>query len=755
MDVNIAINERTFAQAGDNSVHVAQLKFPRVVILGGGAVVSEYYLPAFKTLPFPPVTVVEPSENAVESIRKSYPGVETSIQDFRSFLDFGANTFDAAIVALPNNLHFEATAMCLNLGLHVLCEKPLTLDRDQCFDLAQSAERSRRVLSVGMVRRLIPAVTAMKSAVRAGLIGRVTSIDIEDGSPYAWLSDSGAFFQRDNGGVLADMGIHYLDMIEDLLTAKLFPVSYSDDWHGGVEADCDLRLRSEFGVDVALKLSRLRNLENRITVSGEKGTITIHKGDFESCSWRATDSNVVGQLRPERCFEFGNWAPLFESCFAEQLCRFAAAVEGQEKYMISARQVANTVGLVQWAYHNRESAGMQGGCSSAEEKDCGSFAVTGASGFIGTRLVERLFENGTNHVRALVRTYRTCSPIAKFPVELYKVDILDKADILNRLRGSRYVVHLAYGRDGRYRDRAGATIQGTRNVVEAAIEAQVECVLILSTIYVFGNSCTPETIDETQSYRPIGGEYGKSKAEVEKWCLERAKTSGKTRIVVLNPSCVYGAHGKTYTRLPIDLARHGRFCWVDQGRGLANYTYVDNLVDAILLALSNIRANGNRFIINDGTTTWLEFLKPMLGSCFEQVPSYTQTELRELQPRHSFVGAIGKSLSTPEAVDRFKETKAVSQFMNVLDQWFPSAGKKIRSVRATVSDKGGAGATARKIPPLWVADLFGPQQSTFLSTKAEQILGWKPKIGLEEGQSRSVEYLLWLKLMGSTQDDSK
>ena len=109
------------------------------------------------------------------------------------------------------------------------------------------------------------------------------------------------------------------------------------------------------------------------------------------------------------------------------------------------------------------------------------------------------------------------------------------------VKGVRTVYHLAV--DGGSPDARRVTIEGTRNVVEAAIEAGAECVVVLSTMYVFGFPETDEPVDETAPYRPYGGVYARSKAVMERWCLRRAATSGATRIVVLNPSCVFGPGG--------------------------------------------------------------------------------------------------------------------------------------------------------------------------------------------------------------------
>jgi hypothetical protein len=173
------------------------------------------------------------------------------------------------VIALPNCLHEEAALAELAAGYHVLCEKPLALTEAGCRRIAAAAEAAGRVAAVGMVRRLTAASVALREALAAGLVGAVRRIDIEDGAYYPWLSDSGAFFRPENGGILADMGVHYLDLAADLF-GPLEPVRYHDDWRGGCEANAEYHLLAPGGLPVRLRLSRDRTLKNRFLVEGER-----------------------------------------------------------------------------------------------------------------------------------------------------------------------------------------------------------------------------------------------------------------------------------------------------------------------------------------------------------------------------------------------------------------------------------------------------------------------------------------------------
>jgi predicted dehydrogenase len=117
--------------------------------------------------------------------------------------------------------------------------------------LADYAKEKNKILAVNMERRLSPCVVALGEALRGKIIGDLLSIDVEMGDPYIWMSETGSFFSKENGGFLVDFGIHYLDLIW-YLVGRLIPVSYRDDYQGGVEANFEFQLRTEEGIPLRI-----------------------------------------------------------------------------------------------------------------------------------------------------------------------------------------------------------------------------------------------------------------------------------------------------------------------------------------------------------------------------------------------------------------------------------------------------------------------------------------------------------------------
>jgi nucleoside-diphosphate-sugar epimerase/predicted dehydrogenase len=698
------------------------------IMLGSGAVARECFLPSFERLgTLDKLTVVDITVSP--ELRKAWPGVNFVEGDFRSMANLPRKSgITAAIITLPNCLHEEAVIGLLNSGFHALCEKPLALTEDGVRKMRDAAEKNERLLAVNMVRRLYPSIAAMARMIGNGELGKITRVTMEHGGPFRWPVRSFAPFQPQNGGVFADMGVHYLDLAE-LFVGPAELKSYRDDWRGGVEAEAEAELESASGATVRIMVSRLRTLSNTITVEGVDGTV---EADVDSLGkfqlFRPGDDQAL-EIHPIRRQPSAPLPVSFQQCFERQIQRFDDRIAAGNHFTEDADTALRSARIIEQAYRHRCRK------SSPQRQDPNGFKpaaslITGATGFIGTRLVERLFDGGATDVTGIIRRPQNCAAAARFPLKLVNADLLDFNAVRKAMEGQTHVFHLAYGRDGANAE--AITIQGTENVVNAAIEAGCEAVVVLSTINVIG--WPSGDTDESAPYRPAGGTYGLTKAAMEKWCLKRARESGKTRIVVLLPSCVYGPGGKTFTELPAELASQGAFGWISGGAGIANYVFIDNLIDAIFLAASKPEAHGRRFIVNDGWTSWREFLNPIVKPWEKTIASYESGELARLDGK-SRRGALKRALKAAGSSAEFRHQLKQTPLGSIARALAPKS--VLKAGTATAPENG----TKAALPPAWLEDLFGNCRTRFSSARAQSELGWVPRTSLEEGQRISVEHL--------------
>ena len=718
-----------------------------ILILGAGAVVRRFYGPALQSLGLLSKTTIIDTSLATRSGVRAKRLID---DDYRTFLSTGdLSAFTHCVVALPNALHHDAAAEALRHGFHVLCEKPLAMRATECSSLADLAESRHSLLAVNMVRRASPGIQIAAEVIRRGWLGDVRAVRFIHGGRYAWPAMSLEPFQPWNGGVLADMGVHYLDLAE-LLLGPLNPVRYHDDFAGGVESECEFALRTASGATVDISLSRQRPLANEIRVMGSVAELRMIADNPNECVLHSDSPKLGRSLR--LCTSTANSMTLVE-CFVEQLSRFLAG-DISDKTLASGRDAAQTATLIEWAYDNRRSSQAHTVITAAGPRlSPGKVYVTGATGFIGSHLIARLHRDGVSEVTAGYHSRVGCASISRFPVRYHATDLLNMAHVREVVRGKRYVFHLAYGWD----DPEAVNVKRTRNVVNAAIAEGVEAVVVLSTMYVLGRP--GEVVNENCPYRPIGGAYGRAKAKMERWCLQRARHSGKTRIVLLLPTCVYGPRGSTYTQQPASLAREGKFCWIDGGSGTANVTYVENLVDAMLLAAVVEEAHGRRFIINDECLTWREFLGPVVERWMDSIPSMDAATLARVNATLRGPGLrdiLRSALRSAEFRSTAKRAWLAYRrrlaymrhrsrlFSRLRLNWLGPTIKKWASGAADylqASPRVDFGPRFSDPPPLWLVDVFSGAKDFFSAERAHRELGWKPAVPSEEARRRTLTWL--------------
>lgn len=158
------------------------------------------------------VAVADIDENRLELIKARYPQTKLTT-NYHDLFDMG---LDAVTVATPPATHFSITKDCLENGLHVLVEKPLTLNSQDAEKLIQIAKENDRIIMVGHTFEYNSAVHALKDIITSGEIGDVYYIDA------ARLSLG--LFQKDSN-VLWDLAPHDISILLFLLEQE--PISVS------------------------------------------------------------------------------------------------------------------------------------------------------------------------------------------------------------------------------------------------------------------------------------------------------------------------------------------------------------------------------------------------------------------------------------------------------------------------------------------------------------------------------------------------
>jgi nucleoside-diphosphate-sugar epimerase len=336
--------------------------------------------------------------------------------------------------------------------------------------------------------------------------------------------------------------------------------------------------------------------------------------------------------------------------------------------------------------------------------------ILGASGFIGKRTVEMLSLETTNEVRPIVRSSESVERLARPDLKSYIADALDEAALGAAFADCDVVIHAVVGNPLLIRKTISATYQAAQN-------AGVRRLVYLSTASVHGQSPSPGTDESSPLSDRQSLAYNNAKVQAERKLLE-LRANGSTEVVMLRPSIVFGPRDRWTTEFANALSA-GTAYLVNEGKGICNSIYVDNLVHAIRLATTASDADGEAFLVSDRErVTWADLYRPIaeaLGQDFSKIRN------------------IDNPTFTPSLKDRIKETLRNSDLVQTSLSLIPNKSNQMA--------KGTAQKTLQQPALNQEMALLYQCQYKLPCQKAQKILGYEPIVSFSEACRRTIDWL--------------
>ena len=701
---------------------------------------------------------------------------------------------DAVLLLLPNHLHYPVARELLEAGLHVLCEKPLANTSDEARNLCALAEARGRVLAVGYMKRFEPNFALMARLIADRFLGRLHRFDFEFGSAGGWAPLSGYNLQREQagGGVLLVNGCHLVDR---MLCWFGHPtqIAFEDDAHGGVEANCSATFAFDSGLTGEFRLSKTIVLRNRFRLYGERGCVEMTDAQRESVTYFPAGRPGLAH----EIFEHPRPAPLEDAQYFQlQIEDFATAIRSGVPPRVSGREATASIEVIErcyrvrrplpeaWAFDSLPSltrradaaagvdldlqtvamAGVGAAVASSANRSTGgshgtqlltrpapalatppvksaasTVLVTGATGFVGGRLCEVLHLAGDVRPRALVHSSGKASYIARYPLEFAAADLTDFSSVRRAVDGCSFVVHLARGSNR-------VMIHGLENLLRAAVEARVGRFVHVSSVAVYGDNPPQSAESEGAAPRRTGNPYGDVKLEQEKLVESYGRRFGLP-FVILRPPHITGPHSHFVSAVQARL-QSGTLPIVDGGANVCNLVYIDNLVQAILLALEADRAAGETFFVTDRErVTWRTCLEDLAAIFGVEIPHATADQLavpdspgaRERLRRFSSVAF------SPEFRSALLDAPGLGAIGKFLYRGYALLPEKRRNyVRSRLSTSSANGSSRRRAVRYDAGDyLVASQRRTVVHScdKAERILGYTAPVGYRQALALTRDWL--------------
>jgi nucleoside-diphosphate-sugar epimerase len=337
--------------------------------------------------------------------------------------------------------------------------------------------------------------------------------------------------------------------------------------------------------------------------------------------------------------------------------------------------------------------------------------VTGSGGFIGGWIVEMLHLSPSAGVRAGIRSWSSAARLARFPLEIVLCDVMDKESIARAMSGASCVIHCVSGS-------SEAIIQGTANMLEVAQAHKVRRFVHLSTTEVYGN--VSGKIDETFPCQSTGNPYGDAKIEAEKLCWKYSKKG--LPVAVVRPSIVYGPFSRDWTvGFAQRLQSRNWGIFNGYGEGTCNLVYVADLVSGILLAARQELAVGEAFnLVGPESMTWNQYF-------YKFNTALGLPELRVIDPANARLRAA--VMDPIRSLGKFV-LKHFRAPLRKMSQGYRQAREIIQ-----YADK-----TLKTNPRIAELSLYN-RDAQYLTTKACDVLGYRPAFDVDRGLDLSVQWL--------------
>jgi len=325
--------------------------------------------------------------------------------------------------------------------------------------------------------------------------------------------------------------------------------------------------------------------------------------------------------------------------------------------------------------------------------------VTGATGLLGSHIVEQL-RRRHRPVRVLVRPNADVTWLRTQGVEFAEGDLCDRPSLRRACQGVECVYHSAarVGDWGPWEEFVAITIEGTRNLIDAAAEAGVRRFIHISSISVYGYvDGAGVVLDETA---PLGARlhrwsyYSRAKIAAEQLVWE-AHRAGRIRATVIRPSWLYGPRDRATIGRLVRAIQSGSARLIGGGDNRLNVVHAANVAEAAILAADSERAVGEAYnCSNDGVLTQREYFN-LIAQALGAPPVTRSVPYRVAHAAAFLLECIGHLLK-------------------------------------------------RKRPPLvtrYAVWLIG-RRSFFETRKAREQLGWRSTIPYHEGIPATVEWYL-------------
>lgn len=599
----------------------------RIGIVGCG-LNSDYHINFAKAYPDAKIVgVVDKDKSKAQACCEKY-NIKESFYSIKELVEHSRP--EVIHILTPPQTHFPLVKEAIEFKCHVIVEKPLALNLDEAKTLFALADQNGVNLCTMHNHFFDPCMAKAHDLVQKGHAGKIINIE----SYYGLNTQIPAFreYPAPNvlpwiynlpGGVYHDFMAHPLYVMLEY-TGKPIEIKVMKQNHGILPQNMPDELRIlingekalgtltfSFAAQPHLHFVKIYGTKMMIEVDFNTMTTVAHplsslpkaaqKATYNlSESWqlfKSTVSNVIdfarGKLKPYQGMKI-------------LIHRFYDSLKNNDEIPVTKQQALFVIETMDEIWKQLKPGTLNFDPiipqASYSLKHQEKVLVTGGTGFLGKRLVERLVAEGYQ-VRVLVRKLSNIKPLKKLGVEIFFGDVAVKKSLIRVFEGIDVVVHTAAGTSGSKKDSETGTIQGTQNVLELCNSKNIHKLIYISSCSVYGVADyeTDQIVTEESALERFPskrGYYSASKQQAESFVI-KAMENNSLPVVILRPGTIYGPGGDLFTPMMGFSLKNKAFIVIGNGKFELPFVYIDNLVETIIKSIQSDEANNQIFNVVD------------------------------------------------------------------------------------------------------------------------------------------------------------
>ena len=355
--------------------------------------------------------------------------------------------------------------------------------------------------------------------------------------------------------------------------------------------------------------------------------------------------------------------------------------------------------------------------------------VTGASGFIGRRLVEKLIMENDVQLTAVLRNAGKKQLLQDQNINTIIADLSNRAAIDQAVQGHDTVINLAYD----FKRSQKSNMRAFNNLFDACIKHGVKRFIQISSIVVY-DDWPGNDISEQSPTGEAGSDYKNTKMAIER-ALQLSSQQGELHAIVLQPTIVYGPFSWLWSDYIVEKLETGKVILPNQCDGACNAVYVDDVVDAIALAAKKSVRSLEKYIISGPQpVTWRGFYESynaMVGK--DSIEYMDIAEQPDEQP--GLAAKIKTLLANPLSLAQWAP---VRHLLNMIQSLL--GDKAIEQLKNLVKKAKKSSGAIIYYPNQYELKLYAAEGICDIS-KARSELGYQPAVPFKTGIELTAQYV--------------